>query len=233
MIKDNKILISEIFESIDGEGYHAGYATVFFRTIACNLRCVWCDSKYTFEAEENSKWYSVQEAVDAVESFGIKHITITGGEPLLEENQQWMQKFCEELLPRKYEIDFETNGAIDYTEMLGWREDLFVDYQHRVHFIMDWKCPSSKMNSKMLKENLTMLNFHDLIKCVVTDEDFVEVERLLKIVPREVDIYLSPCFGKVTMEKIPEFILQHKENTNLRAQIQIHKVFWNPNKRGV
>ena len=90
MIKSKKILVSEIFESIDGEGYHAGYPTVFFRVVGCNLRCSWCDSKYTFQSDEKSRWMGVKEAIDNVNIFGLNHITITGGEPLLEENKEWM-----------------------------------------------------------------------------------------------------------------------------------------------
>ena len=225
MVKDGKILVNEIFESIDGEGYHAGFPTVFFRVVGCNLRCSWCDSKYTFEAEKESKWMSVKEAVDAVDAFELEHITITGGEPLLEENKEWMTEFIRVLLLSGYEVDVETNGSIDYSywkEMFGTNN--FV-------IIADWKAPSSKMNKFMLESNLAVLGEGDIIKIVVTDSDFEEVEKILAS-NTEATIYVSPVFGQVTMEKIPEFVLQHK-HSNIRCQIQMHKVFWNPDKRGV
>ena len=225
MVKDGKILVNEIFESIDGEGYHAGFPTVFFRVVGCNLRCSWCDSKYTFEAEKESKWMSVKEAVDAVDAFELDHITITGGEPLLEENKEWMTEFIRVLLLSGYEVDVETNGSIDYSywkEMFGANN--FV-------IIADWKAPSSKMNKFMLESNLAVLGEGDIIKIVVTDSDFEEVEKILAS-NTEATIYISPVFGQVTMEKIPEFVLQHK-HSNIRCQIQMHKVLWNPDKRGV
>ena len=225
MVKDTKILVSEIFQSIDGEGYHAGYPTVFFRTIGCNLRCSWCDSAYTFNPDKNSKWYSIFDAVEKVKSYGIKHITITGGEPLLEENKEWMTSFIEDLLMSDFEIDIETNGAVN---LFYWKEKFQAS---NVIFIMDWKAPASKMNRFMIEKNLSYLDKGDIVKIVVTDSDFEEVERVLKI-GTEAEIYISPVFGQVTMSKIPEFVLEHK-NENIRCQIQMHKIFWNPDKRGV
>lgn len=225
MVKDGKILVNEIFESIDGEGYHAGFSTVFFRVVGCNLRCSWCDSKYTFAPEKESKWMSVKEAVDAVDAFEINHITITGGEPLLEENKQWMTEFIRVLLLSGYEVDVETNGSIDYSY---WKET-FCDEKFII--IADWKAPSSKMNKFMLESNLAIFDSKDIIKIVVTDDDFKEVEKILATKTRAT-VYISPVFGQVTMEKIPEFVLQHK-HSNIRCQIQMHKVFWNPDKRGV
>lgn len=225
MVKDGKICVSEIFESIDGEGYHAGYPTVFFRTVGCNLRCSWCDSKYTFNEDDTCKWLTVDEAIEEVVKFGLEHITITGGEPLLEENKEWMTKFIDDLFANGYFVDVETNGAIDYKY---WKNK-FIDEPFIL--IMDWKAPSSKMNSFMLESNLSILGKSDIIKIVVTDDDFDEVEKILDS-KTLANIYISPVFGQVTMEKIPEFVMKHKDS-NIRCQIQLHKVFWDPNKRGV
>lgn len=226
MTKDGRILVNEIFESIDGEGYNAGFPTVFFRVVGCNLRCAWCDSKYTFEPEEESKWMTVAEAVSAVKEYGIKHITITGGEPLVEENKSWMSNFIKALFLEDFTVDIETNGSIDYSY---WKEMFKHD---DFHLIADWKSPSSKMNNLMLWSNLEILDEADIIKIVVEDSDFDEVEKILNS-GTLATVYISPVFGNVTMEKIPEFVLAHKEFTNLRCQVQLHKVFWDPNKRGV
>lgn len=225
MIKSKKILVSEIFESIDGEGYHAGYPTVFFRVVGCNLRCSWCDSEYTFQPDEKSRWMGVKEAVDNINAFGLNHITITGGEPLLEENKEWMTEFIRTLISTGYQVDVETNGSVDYSY---WKETFNTD---KFIIITDWKAPSSKMNKFMLESNLSILDEKDIVKIVVQDDDFSEVEKIIGIGTKAC-IYISPVFGKVTMEKIPEFVLKHK-NENIRCQIQMHKIFWNPDKRGV
>lgn len=225
MVEDGKLCVSEIFQSIDGEGYHAGYPTVFFRTIGCNLRCSWCDSRYTFKPDSESKWMSSVEAVRAVREFNIKHITITGGEPLLDENKEWMTNFIAGLLLWDFQIDIETNGAVN---ILYWKERF---RSHNVKFIMDWKASASNMNKFMIEENLSYLDRNDIVKIVVTDSDFEEVEKVLKI-GTKAEIYISPVFGQVTMEKIPEFVLKHKDK-NIRCQVQMHKIFWNPDKRGV
>ena len=108
-----------------------------------------------------------------VETFGIKHITITGGEPLLEENKEWMTAFIENLLFQGFTVDVETNGAVN---LLYWKEKFKMD---DVIFIMDWKAPASKMNQFMIKENLSYLDESDIIKIVVTDDDFDEVEKII------------------------------------------------------
>lgn len=226
MVKNNKLCVSEIFESIDGEGYHAGFPTVFFRVVGCNLRCSWCDSKYTFEIEKESKWMSVKEAVKNIDSFELDHVTITGGEPLLEENKMWMTEFIHVLLLSGYKVDVETNGSIDYSY---WKEKFPTE---KFVIIADWKASSSRMNKFMLESNLHVLDENDLVKIVVTDDDFEEVEKVLKS-GTKAQVYISPVFSQVTMNKIPEFILSHKHFDNLRCQIQLHKIFWEPDKRGV
>ena len=84
----------------------------------------------------------------------------------------------------------------------------------------------------MIKENLSYLDERDIIKIVVTDDDFDEVEKIINS-DTVAQIYISPVFNQVTMSKIPEFILKHKDCENLRCQIQLHKIFWEPDKRGV
>ena len=185
-----------------------------------------CDSVYTFKEDNTCRWLNVKEALEEIRKYKINHITITGGEPLLEENKEWMTEFITELVIQGYLVDIETNGAIDYSY---WREKF---NPNNVVLITDWKAPSSKMNKFMIESNLRILTDTDIVKIVVRDEDFNEVEKVLKSGTRA-QVYISPVFGEVTMNKIPEFILTHKEYSNLRAQIQLHKVFWDPNKRGV
>jgi 7-carboxy-7-deazaguanine synthase len=249
MVKDNKILISEIFKSIDGEGFHAGQATVFVRTFGCNLKCIWCDTKSTWTEEQHIKvyghgptWMTVDEIIEQVEKleegWPNKSICLTGGEPLMEDNKELITELIDRLVYRlEYAVNVETNGAIDYnywinmypvtqtTDMYGNRRGMSL--------VTDWKLPSSKMNHFMIESNLGILRNCDLIKCVITDdpEDWAEFERICKS-GTKAKIYLSPCFGQVTLNKIPEFIIAHPEY-NIVAQIQLHKHFWEPTKIGV
>jgi len=253
MVKDNKLLVSEIFSSIDGEGFHAGRVTVFVRLFGCNLRCPWCDTKTTWTLELHRKtyhrdplWMSVDEIVEKVEemekNFYYKSICLTGGEPLMEENKEIVMNLIKELCYRDYAVNIETNGAIDYKDYVDLRNRsvkistmIFDNYGNRqgMSLITDWKLPSSKMNEKMIESNLQILGPQDLIKCVITDDerDWEEVERLCKS-GTKAKIYLSPCFGQVTMSKIPEFIISHPQY-NLTSQLQLHKLFWSPDKVGV
>lgn len=240
----DRIKIISIFKSIDGEAYHVGLPTIFLRTYGCNLRCAYngqhCDTPESWSMEEYNKYYArplreltpedaVQEIVDL--DPRIQHATITGGEPLLPENQAWMRQLTARLLAKGYEIDFETNGAVDLKEMDAWRSTL-TGLAQKVHFIMDWKCPGSKMTSKMIASNLEVLKAQDVVKCVVCDGDFDEVLAVRMRLNPEIPIYVSPAFGGVTMSSIPEFVVEHSD-LNLRCQLQIHKYLYPVEQRDV
>lgn len=253
MVKDGKILISEIFKSIDGEGFHSGQPTVFVRTFGCNLRCPWCDTKTTWTLQQHEKiygrqpiWMTVEEIFDKVEElekdFPFKSICLTGGEPLMEENKELMIELIKMFCRNDYAVNVETNGAVDYSDYVNLRnEDWACTMLHKdfygnragLSLITDWKLPTSKMNDKMIESNLSILTENDLIKCVITDdpEDWKEFERICRS-GTKAKLYLSPCFGQVTMSKIPEFVIAHPEY-KITAQLQAHKFFWDPNKIGV
>lgn len=244
MIDNQKIPIMEIFKSIDGEAFHAGQATVFVRTFQCNLRCVYCDTKACWGLDEYKKAYhkdpmmmTAKEILDKVEElekgFKYKSICLTGGEPLLEENQDFI---IENLIPlflaKGYAVNIETNGAIDYKRIKDTfgNPEILDDYGNRkgVTLITDWKLPSSKMNKKMIESNLRILSKYDLIKCVISDDkkDWEEFERICKS-GTKAKIYLSPMFGEVTMTRIPEFVFNNPQY-DITCQLQVHKFFWPP-----
>lgn len=235
-----RIKIISIFKSIDGEAYHAGLPTIFLRTYGCNLRCTYCDTRESWDMEVYKGLYkeplrelTSEDAFEEIRKLDprIKHVTITGGEPLLPENQGWMKALTAHLIAQDYEVDFETNGAVDLKEMAAWRLSL-GSYGNRIHFIMDWKCPGSKMLAKMIPSNLELLGPSDVVKCVVTDGDFDEVLNLRGRTPGYVPIYISPVFENVRMASIPEFVLEHAD-LNFRCQLQQHKFFWPPTTKDV
>ena len=228
--------VCEIFRSIEGEGLRTGQAAVFVRLHGCNLRCSYCDSMYAVEGGDY-KQMSVAEVVDAVEAYrtesDVQCVTLTGGEPLLHAGiDELLKTLCE----KDFKINIETNGTVP----CKWRhENLF--------YTMDWKCQSSGMSGKMRIENLATLSSKDVLKFVVGSvEDLNETEsvvaRLVQIkvtgAQRAVGmpyIYVSPVFGTLDYDKIVDWMLSSKIMTanNARFQVQLHKVIWDPDKRGV
>lgn len=247
--KANEICLINIFKSINGECYNSGRPTVFIRTFGCNLRCGFCDTKECWTEENYKKvygpdaelkWMTANEIIEEVRNleagWRYRSVCLTGGEPLMEENNEVTVELITKLIKLGYAVDVETDGAIDYAP---WRE-AFPEVKADVlgnriglSLITDWKLPHSKMNSKMIESNLKALGPFDFIKCVISDdeEDWKEFERICKS-GTKAKIYLSPCFGEVTMSRIPEFVVEHPEY-NITAQIQAHKIFWDPKTKDV
>lgn len=246
---DNTLKIINIFKSIDGEAYHSGKATLFLRTFGCNLKCHYstgsdsegcCDTPESLTLEGYRKVFgdkplaemTPDEAFEACQALNsdrsINHITITGGEPLLPCNQPWMKEFALKMLSAGYDVDFETNGAVDYTEMVVWRNQLDGLKSH-LHFIMDWKCPGSGMNRYMHESNLLLLSKDlDVLKCVCKDGDLAEVERIL---PRaSAPIYISPCWGQIQLLSLADFAMKYAQY-GVRVQFQIHKLIYGADDR--
>lgn len=249
---DQELCLINIFASIQGEGYAAGKPTVFIRTMGCNLRCIFCDTKECWTKENFHKvyperddfmWLTAQEIFDRVEEMekGWKHksICLTGGEPLMLDNKDFM---IDELLPlfidANYDIGIETDGGIDYTDYKSKFGDPIVDpatgNRTGITLVADYKLPCSGMTNRMIKNNFKLYSAYDLVKMVISDnpDDWKELDWVVNESGTKASIYLSPCFGKVTMSKIPEYILSHPDK-NIKAQIQIHKIFWNYNRRDV
>lgn len=248
---EKEIALINIFESINGEGYAAGKPTVFIRTFGCNLRCSFCDTKECWSQENFSKvypeksdfmWLTAKQIFDKVEemesNYISKSICLTGGEPLHLLNKEFM---LNELLPlfvnAHYDVGIETDGGIDYKDYKEKFGDSKIINSHGdregITIIADYKLPHSGMNKFMIKDNFKLYSDTDLIKMVISDdkEDWEELDNVVNS-NTKASLYLSPCFGEVTMSKIPEYILNHKDK-HIRAQLQIHKYFWNPTKKDV
>lgn len=251
-----EICLINIFESINGEGPLSGKPTVFIRTFGCNLRCVFCDTKECWsvqnmlkvyperkEWKDPFKWMTAKQIFDEVNNiekdYLHKSICLTGGEPLMEENKEFM---LNELIPlfvnAHYDVCIETDGGIDYTDYkTKFGDSKIVDtigHREGVSIIADYKLPHSKMTSKMIKDNFKLYSESDVVKMVISDdpEDWKELNWVVNESKTKASIYLSPCFGEVTMNKIPEYVINHP-NKNITAQIQAHKIFWDFNKKDV
>lgn len=218
---NDKLLINEIFGSIDGEGLRTGELATFIRLTGCNLRCRYCDTSYAFS---EGKILTIKEILDKVSEIGYRNITITGGEPLINPN---VYKLINELISKGYKINIETNGAIAIDKLLNTN----------VLITMDYKTKSSGMNDKMLKDNLLKLRENDVLKIVCNHNDFDDIIKLLEQNKIKSYIYLSPIYNELKPSELVNFLKRiHNKGINtdkVRIQVQLHKIIWSPNKRGV
>ena len=209
--------VVEIFKSIDGEGIRVGYPVTFIRLAGCNLRCNYCDTKYSYEDEKFTEM-TPQEIYIQVYKLGGRRITLTGGEPLIHKD---VKVLVDLLIQKGYEVNIETNGSVDIT--------LFL-YKHTI-ITMDYKCASSDMEDKMLLDNISKLRKQDVLKFVVSDDkDLDTVQRIYQ--NTKATVYISPVFGRIEPKQIVEYMLEHNME-NCRVQVQLHKIIWNPEERGV
>lgn len=216
------MLVNEIFRSIEGEGIRAGYPAIFIRLFGCNLGCSYCDTKYSCSGVDYVE-KSVDDIVAECQKYpDISRITLTGGEPLIHKD---IRLLVYELLAKGYEVNIETNGSIDI--------EPFVNME-KVIITMDWKSPSSGMNELMNKRNLSLLRPQDVLKFVVgTTADLFNVATVLEKSEIKAQPFISPIFGKIAPNSIVAFMLTVPALKNCRLQIQLHKVVWDPNTRGV
>jgi 7-carboxy-7-deazaguanine synthase len=215
------LTVNEIFYSIQGESTRAGEPCVFVRLTACDLRCSWCDTAYAFY--EGSK-RSVESVVADVERYGCRLVEITGGEPLLQED---VYLLMDELLGRGYTVLLETGGhrPIDRVPAAVVR-------------IVDVKCPGSGEADNNHWDNLTRLEPHDEVKFVIAnrqDYDFaVSVvcrHNLDNLADRTAAVLFSPVHGSLDPKDLAAWMLA--EHVPARLQLQLHKLIWSPDTRGV
>lgn len=216
------MLVNEIFRSIEGEGIRAGYPAIFIRLFGCNLGCSYCDTKYSCSGADY-----VEKSVDEIlaecsKYHSVNRVTLTGGEPLIHKD---IRLLVYELLAKGYEVNIETNGSIDI--------EPFVNME-KVIITMDWKSPSSGMNELMNKRNLPLLRPQDVLKFVVgTTADLFNMTTTMEHYEIKAQPFISPVFGKIAPQSIVAFMLTVPALKDCRLQIQLHKVIWDPNTRGV
>ena len=216
--------VVEKFVSINGEGQRAGEPAAFVRFQGCNLCCSWCDTKWANEPDCPYEEMSPAEVAAWADETGITNVTLTGGEPLL-------QKEMGELLPllladKKHRVEIETNGSVDISPFC---------IKARPAFTLDYKLPGSGCEARMNTANYGLLRPEDTVKFVIGSRE--DLERAKEIMEQygligRCQVYLSPVFGQIEPAEMAEFLTEHRMN-GVRMQIQIHKVIWDPEKRGV
>ncbi len=209
------LLVSELYESIQGESSHCGQRCVFIRLTGCPLRCRWCDSEFSFQG---GKRMVIDELVQHVSSMDTPLVEVTGGEPLAQTGcLDLIKKLCDSGLT----VLLETSGALDIKPV-----------DPRVTIIMDIKCPDSGESNSNLWDNIQHLKPQDEVKFVIAcREDYIWARDVLDrhgLEDRHT-VYLSPAGGILNPAELADWILQ--DRLNLRFQIQTHKVIW-PDREG-
>ena len=220
--------IVEIFDSIDGEGIRAGQPATFIRLAGCNLRCTYCDTTYALFGEETPCEYTemtIEEIVSKV-NRNYNRVTLTGGEPLVHKDSV---KLIKKLMDIGCEVTIETNGAADITNIP--RDD-------KLFFTIDYKLPSSGMDDKMIWDNFLNLKPCDVIKFVVGRDEDIElmietVKKLRKLYKEMPHIFIGAVYGMYDNSDLVNVILSEPVLSDARLQLQLHKIIWDPNERGV
>jgi 7-carboxy-7-deazaguanine synthase len=211
--------VTEIFHSIQGESTHAGRPCTFVRLTGCPMRCVWCDSEYTFAGGEH---VSIDSVMQRVRDFGCRLVEVTGGEPLAQrEALDLIKGLCDE----GFEVLIETGGYVSTR-----------DVDERAKIILDIKCPGSGEADRNHWPNLDLLRPDlDEVKFVIADRadwDFaLEVIKKHSLESRSRSILISPAWDQIDLRELANWIT--KSGLNVRMQLQTHKYIWGADARGV
>ena len=210
------VRVTEIFESIQGESTHAGKPCVFVRFTGCDLRCQYCDTAYAFHGGTEM---SRGEILDRVGRYGARFVCLTGGEPSL---QKELPELAQELLDRGYEVSIETHGQRPLDRI-----------PRGVKKIVDLKTPGSREPHTDFRE-LERLGPGDELKVVICDEaDFRWAVRIIDELRlwERVPVLFSPSFGQVAPQDLARWLLESRRPA--RLQLQLHKLIWGAEARGV
>lgn len=210
MSNNNRLKITEIFFSLQGEALTVGIPTTFVRLTGCPLRCQYCDTTYAFTGGE---WMGLDDILERVAANKTRYVTVTGGEPLA-------QKSCIELLTMLcdagYTVSLETSGAIDVSAV-----------DSRVVKVMDIKTPGSGEEKRNCLENISRISAQDQVKFVICDEQDYEWSRELlqrHNLNERCEVLFSPSFEQLSASDLAEWIL--RDGLPVRMQMQLHKLLW-------
>lgn len=211
--------VTEIFRSIQGESTHAGRPCTFVRLTGCPMRCVWCDSEYTFSGGGH---FTLEDVMSKVRAFACRLVEVTGGEPLA---QREAFTLIERLCAEDFEVLVETGGYVSIEEV-----------DPKASIVLDIKCPTSGEESRNHWPNLERLRADkDEVKFVIVNfEDWtyaLETIKRYKLIKRARAVLISPAWGALDLQEAAEWV--SASGLDLRLQLQLHKFIWGPETRGV
>lgn len=205
-----RLRVNEIFCSIQGESTSTGIPTTFVRLTGCPLRCRYCDTAYAFT---EGQWMGLDRIEARVAGFGLRHVTVTGGEPLAQKNcLELLRNLCE----RDYVVSLETSGALDVSQV-----------DPRVIKVMDLKTPASGESASNRWENISYLRKQDQVKFVLCDRnDYLWARSILceRELEHRCEVLFSPAYGVLETRQLAEWILE--DRLPVRFQLQLHKLLW-------
>ncbi|MFA7656772.1 7-carboxy-7-deazaguanine synthase [Acidithiobacillus thiooxidans] len=207
---DERLRITEIFHSLQGETRSVGRPATFVRLTGCPLRCHYCDTAYAFHGGE---WQTLDVIIDAVRAGGNRLVVVTGGEPLA---QQDVLPLMTRLCDSGYEVFLETSGALSVEAV-----------DPRVIKVLDLKTPDSGESDRNLWENLVRLNAQDQIKFVICsrrDYDWAKEVLAREDLSQICEVLFSPSQGEMPLRDLADWILT--DQLPVRLQIQLHKLIW-------
>jgi 7-carboxy-7-deazaguanine synthase len=205
-----RVKLTEIFLSIQGEADTVGWPTVFVRLTGCPLRCQYCDTQYAFYGGE---WFDLDTVLERVRAFETRHVCVTGGEPLA---QKAARALLTRLCDAGHTVSLETSGALDIS-----------DIDVRVVRVVDVKTPGSGEVERNRYENLDLLRADEQVKFVICSrEDFEWAARLVleRRLHERCTVLFSPSNGQVEPRELAEWILERR--LPVRFQVQLHKYLW-------
>jgi 7-carboxy-7-deazaguanine synthase len=205
-----RVKLTEIFLSLQGESTLTGWPTVFVRLTGCPLRCGYCDTAYAFTG---GQWHSLDEVLARVAAFGVRHVCVTGGEPLA---QKGCLPLLQQLCDAGYTVSLETSGAIDIAAV-----------DPRVIRIVDIKTPGSGEVARNRWDNLALLTAHDQIKFVLCSRDDYDWARNILAqyeLPARCTVLFSPVHSQLPPRELADWIVA--DRLPVRFQFQLHKMLW-------
>jgi len=211
VVPDTSLRITEIFLSLQGEANTVGVPTVFVRLTGCPLRCVYCDSEYAFSGGSQ---HGISDIVEQVSGYKVRHVTVTGGEPLA---QPHVHALLGALCDLDMNVSLETSGALEIANV-----DL------RVVKVIDLKTPASAESHRNLWENMAHLNSHDQVKFVLCDRQDYEWAKMkcdeFGLYDKVADVLMSPSYGQLNATELADWIVE--DRIAVRLQLQLHKLLW-------
>ncbi|WP_026689742.1 7-carboxy-7-deazaguanine synthase QueE [Alteribacter aurantiacus] len=227
-----KLPMVEIFETVEGEGSAAGFPTVFVRVFHCNLRCHWCDTPYSYAPAKPEFEATIDEIIEKISEFNSRYICFTGGEPLIHGKKSAALLKAMADLDHIVDIHIETNGGIDLTPFENLRQtDSTI--KEKARYVMDYKLTASGEKGRMIESNFELLKKQDEIKFVIANEtDFMEAKEVVEACHQKGQVLFSPVWETMPPRRLVEKVLASKLS-QVKVSLQLHKIIWDPDQRGV